>query len=447
MWSVLLCSAILGIAPVDESNMRAMVAGLGSSRFAEREAAGQALLALGRQALPALETARKSPDAEVRARAAMLVNRIEASLLLEPTIVRLAEPRVTLREALAAIEHASGVRVQVDTRTDHPDLTSVTFPETRPGLTLWETIGHLEQTLSTRAVSDPPQSDMPLPGRESLRLHPVASATPWLTSAQGPLRTRVTGIHHERDRRFEPLAEDPGQPSTFQIFQVRLQIRSEPRLLLLPIGPPRVVEAVDDESRSLIPGTTANPFLSTIEIPPSFSEARTTIDTELDLHLPDRPGRTIRRLRGVQTLQVAERRDDSIVADLSDARGKVYTGGMFNLEVRDFRTSQPDGQMVLDLVVSRATAGSSGEPASLVFGADAAQPFDRLIQQQIEISDSVGKPFRYFPAEIHADGPQWRASLVVLPREDNERPRYVRFFDLIQAQTDLSFDFRDIPLP
>src|SRR5262249_38501900 len=60
---------------VDEVN--ALVAGLGSDEFSERESAARRLERMGTTALPALRNACKSSDPEVRRRAASLVERIE----------------------------------------------------------------------------------------------------------------------------------------------------------------------------------------------------------------------------------------------------------------------------------------------------------------------------------------------------------------------------------
>src|SRR5262245_51327023 len=67
---------------------------LGSAKYVEREAASQALEAVGERALPALKDATHGTDVEVCRRAEELVQRIEkrleAARLLEPKRVRLA---------------------------------------------------------------------------------------------------------------------------------------------------------------------------------------------------------------------------------------------------------------------------------------------------------------------------------------------------------------------
>lgn len=70
-----------------------LVEKLGDPSFADREAAGRALLKFGPAALPALDKAAGSPDAETRTRAADLADRIRRA---EDNAKRLAAPAVTL---------------------------------------------------------------------------------------------------------------------------------------------------------------------------------------------------------------------------------------------------------------------------------------------------------------------------------------------------------------
>lgn len=60
-----------------------LVQRLGAGRYAEREAASEALEALGAEALPALRAARDDPDAEIRRRAGELSRRIEVTRMVD----------------------------------------------------------------------------------------------------------------------------------------------------------------------------------------------------------------------------------------------------------------------------------------------------------------------------------------------------------------------------
>src|SRR4051812_31600943 len=66
-----------------------LVERLGSGRYADRQAASDALERLGREALPALRLGREARDAEIRSRSSALINKIEGALLTQPTMVTL----------------------------------------------------------------------------------------------------------------------------------------------------------------------------------------------------------------------------------------------------------------------------------------------------------------------------------------------------------------------
>src|SRR5438552_8800625 len=95
-----------GDAPPGASAERlpALIAGLGSGHFREREAASRELDALGEVALDALRQAVHSADPETRRRAADLIERINTRLttarILAPTLVALNYKNTPLAEAV-----------------------------------------------------------------------------------------------------------------------------------------------------------------------------------------------------------------------------------------------------------------------------------------------------------------------------------------------------------
>jgi HEAT repeat protein len=83
---LLIVGILLGAWPIrsaadepskSEQKIRSLVNQLGSKRFQEREEAARQLSLLGKTALPALQDAAKSTDAEVRRRAQQLMERLD----------------------------------------------------------------------------------------------------------------------------------------------------------------------------------------------------------------------------------------------------------------------------------------------------------------------------------------------------------------------------------
>src|SRR4051812_42289920 len=102
---------VVVLAQVPAAEPAALVGRLGSPRYSERESAATSLERLGRQALPALRAARDVRDPEVRTRAVALINKIEGSLLTQPTLVSLNFKETPLPEVVKAIAEQTGVKL------------------------------------------------------------------------------------------------------------------------------------------------------------------------------------------------------------------------------------------------------------------------------------------------------------------------------------------------
>src|SRR5262249_10578840 len=103
---------LLGLAAGPDAE--ALIARLGSSRYAEREEAAAALAKIGRDALPALKKAVDSRDPEVRARASALIDRIDSELLTRPTRVTLDFQDRPLDEIARALSERCGVAILLE---------------------------------------------------------------------------------------------------------------------------------------------------------------------------------------------------------------------------------------------------------------------------------------------------------------------------------------------
>src|SRR5262249_40038416 len=81
---------------------------LGSGRYADREAAVQALEKLGREALPALRKAREDRDLEIRQRAAAIELRIEQAIVTGPSLVRLDGQERPVKDLVDVLHDQTG---------------------------------------------------------------------------------------------------------------------------------------------------------------------------------------------------------------------------------------------------------------------------------------------------------------------------------------------------
>jgi hypothetical protein len=102
----------------DPAQLARLVAQLGSDRYEEREAASEALDALGATALDSLRIALKSPSPETRKRAGDLVQRIEKRLetaeLTQPKMIRLVYNDTPVTEAVQDMARKTGFPIQIE---------------------------------------------------------------------------------------------------------------------------------------------------------------------------------------------------------------------------------------------------------------------------------------------------------------------------------------------
>lgn len=125
----------------DESPSRiaGLIAKLASPRYAEREAASRSLDALGDVVLEPLRAALRSDDAEVRRRAAHIIETVELrqvnERLLKPTTIALEFHNSPLPEAVAALKRHTGLEILLSDQVARRNVTVSSKP-----LPVWEAI-------------------------------------------------------------------------------------------------------------------------------------------------------------------------------------------------------------------------------------------------------------------------------------------------------------------
>jgi hypothetical protein len=431
-WMLLACLAA-GPDPRAGADVSALVGRLGAARFAEREAAAAGLRALGRDALPALRSALDDRDAEVKARARALLERIESELLVRPTLVRLDHRDRPVADVVKDLADQSGMAVALG-----PDLGA--RPPRRPitlrtpgPLPFWRALDLLGAEARLHADLAP----QPAPGAEGIAAGIVLGDGPsegGFTSDDGPFRVELLGAHYQRDRTLKKYPGAGLAPPVSEQFYLQAQVLAEPRLAIGQAGNLRLTEADDDLGQSLLPpGPAADapggpePALLEFNAGPSLA-------FPIPLARPDRPGRAIRRLRGILPVVVAARRDDPLVVPLAGAPGKTFRRGDLSLAVEAIR-ADPDGpQTIVELTVRPGPGASSAAPGPL------------FLEQQIEARDARGRHLGVFPQETSVRGGEVRLTLALAPAE-GAAPAELRYHGLTRTTAEVAFDFADVPMP
>jgi hypothetical protein len=456
---------VLGQVPaVDPA---ALVARLGSSRYAEREDAAGALERLGRPALAALRAARDDRDPEIRSRASALLNRIESGLLTQPTLVTLDFDDQPLPEVVKALSAQTGIKLGLvpENSPSWPGR-RVTLREAAP-LPFWKAmdrlcdVARLQFNFGTHGF----------PGGNREQVFPLLDGGPQPavpTSDSGPFRVSLLSLHYQRDVAFSrpgvvvpnrlvlPPAPRRGgavaptqkadPPAVNEQFYAQIQVAAEPRLSLSQNGPLKVLAVLDDRGQSL----QLEPDGAGVTQRASgyFGMASgATLQLHIPLRHPETPGQEIRTLRGVLPIMVATRKPDPLVVSLQGAQGKSFRNDDVELSVLEIRANPATNQTSIDIMVRSiggAASAAAGPAPAAAGGAEILIHRPDLHQQQIDVVDSQGRVLAWFHSSFDAEGSRMTLSLT---SPDHAPPAEIRYYGLARAATEVPFEFGGVPMP
>ena len=444
----------------------ALVGRLGSPRFAEREQAADALQALGPDALPALRAGRQARDPEVRARAAALLDRIESALMVRPTLVALDFRDRPLADVAAALGERAGVRLVLQ-----PENANVPWKRERvtlvaPGpVTFWAAIDRLCVAAQLQhdpnnhwpqAAGAPPTINLTLGGPGGVP-----------TSESGPFRVHLVGLNHSRFINFNNANGFAAAPARLDgnlkglggrraavvraegavtdNFTVQLQVMAEPRLLIGQGGQMKFAEALDSRGQSLLLPTPGDGDGRAAYYNGAYhAGAAQSLQLNAQLRYPEPHGDRIKLLRGSIPLAIAARKPDPLVVTLAGAAGKTFRTDEATLVVHELKPD-PNGQGTMIELSLRAHGGPSlgANPRGEVLAFPPAQ----TPQTQLEVCDAQGRPLPFYVRQTSGQPGDARLSLVLLGRGDAGPPALLRYHDLVRAEAEATFEFRDLPMP
>lgn len=369
------------LAPQASPDPASLVDQLGSSRYAVRVSAESELIRLGRTALPSLQAARLSKDAEIRSRSVALVAKIENSLLLQLTPVAFDFKETPLPEAIEVLSRQAGSTLALAPEDRHLlAARRVNARSARP-LPFWGAIDALCSAANIHPVLGDQPSKAALEGTLLFADGPMADFGP--LSDSGAFRVTLASIHYQSEIRLDQPrnaptgrageaessldASRPPSRATREFF-LQLALAAEPRLSVTRNGAIKLVEAIDDRGRSLLGPPGPGSFQHTAGYhgmnPSSMLRFR------VDLEYPETRSSTIKTLRGSIPVMVATRKPDPLLVPLAESRGKLFRNDDVALTVIDHRPASANMPATVQLAIR--TGGSTVEPAR--FGAGA--PWD-----------------------------------------------------------------------
>jgi hypothetical protein len=473
---------VLGLAE-PKGDASALVAQLGSARYAEREAAALALEKLGRDALPALRAALDSRDLEVRTRSANLLEKIDSDLLTRPTMITLDFDNRPLDEVAKSIGDQYGIALVLQPENDPSWKTrKVTLKEAEP-VPFWKAIDRLCQAggLQYNAGS----MGMMLGRGPVFHLFSgISQDVP--TYDSGPFRVSLISVHHHRDLTLGQNAMGsgmrvpgiliPGRPLQPPVaggggaelrpapagrpdvaaarvandqFFVQMMVTAEPRLIVSQSQELKLIEATDDLGHSLV-----RPSAGQAQRTSAYYGYSMSAMVQMPIHLvypEQQPGQKIKILRGTLPVSLSARKADPLVVPLkNEVVGKAFKGSDVSVTVNEIK-SEPNAQRTTIDITLRAL--NSPEDAGAAQGVDMMRTGFRapnLFQNQLEILDDQGKVLHALPSTPANGRPQadeMRFTITLTPLPGVGAPSQLRYYSLSHATAEVAFEFHDIPMP
>jgi hypothetical protein len=470
---------------ISAGRVAALIAQLGSPQFDERQAATEALDALGLDALEPLRQARSSPDAEVRRRARQLVQqlerRLETARALEPTHLRLVYQDTPLTEAVADVARKTGLAIQFD--GDPARLAERKVTLDTGDTTLWEalaewcrTAGLVERDFRP-GTTDPgyryredlrERRSISLGGllgeitarQESQLILKAGSPQPRPTCQAGALRVRA----------LPPDTLLPGHPRVDGETLLGLEVRLEPRLQLQSVLGLRIDRAVDDRDQALrqpsdavaapVGGAGTEVLIfwdGSSELPANLPSGAGQVPVRL--RLSDRPSRHLKELHGTIALRVGTAPAPLVTVDrILKAGGQTVKGDEgSSLKVVEVR-SEDDAQLTLQVEVTPPPRDLilDGMPARIVLADRGGwrgpwMPVPPAVAaEQLTLLDARGHTIPLADSKspkVAGSGKAWELTLAYRPDPVQAEPARLIYAGRRSRALEVSFTLKDVPLP
>jgi hypothetical protein len=455
-----------------------LVIQLGSKHFKDREAATQALDAIGLPALEPLRRAARGTEPEVRRRAAYLVQKIEKRLeserLLAPRHLHLVWKDTPVPEAVNELSRQAGVPI-VLSNADRARLADRKITLDTGETTFWDALDQLcrKATLverrqePTKAHADRVLTDgrggqiIIMDGNLTTGSPPQSR----LTLADGkpePLPTCQAG--GVRVRALAPSTPHPGLRKTHGETFVLLEILPEAAIKWRGVVDVQVERAVDDRGQSLAQVLGSSGFagldldLGGNLLP--FIEADGEMlgadphQVPIRLRRGEGASRVLKELRGRVGARVETIETLVTVEDLLKASGRTYHGtDGSTLRVVDVRP-QDDGRVRLDVSIEAPGPGMAGA-GQMIRGNRRIIFVNRNVEMGMadnnwSLVDASGQKLTLLQTSARLrrgfNGFSQEASFV-FPGKNAKGPLTLRYTGQRTATVEVPFTLKDVPLP
>jgi hypothetical protein len=435
---VVLALVLAAQAPAQEPTavaaaaVESLIQQLGNPDYRKRDAAARRLEAAGLVAVPGLRKVLGHSDAEVRRRARDLIPAIETARFLTPRRVNLKVANKTLREVFDAFTRQTGYKIEF--WAGNPAQTySFDFKD----LTFWEALDRV-----CNAAGLVIQWNY---GDDKILLQ-QQPGQPLFVRYEGGFRFVATGLHQNRFLNFTALDKGAALPPAQETLSLAFTLYAEPRMPLLGIGEVKLDAAYDTEKNSMLP-----PAVNPGDFDPRFGMMgryqsrygngnRTFfMQSQFNLVRPSLKATGIKVIRGSLPVTLLVEQKPVVLADkILSAKGKKVAVGPTSFVFEDV-SEAPGKQYQVRLSVTEDNRENPNDYTWM-----------NTLYQRIELLDEKDNKFQICSSGWGNNGPNHvQLHLVFGPMGAVKMaaPAKFVFQQWTTLQHDVSFEFKDLPLP
>jgi hypothetical protein len=335
---------------------------LGNRDYKTRESAGRALELCGFESLPKFRQALASTSsAEVRKRLAALIQNLERAQILSPTRLTLKLVDRPVADVIKEIIKQTGYPI-LNQSGNNPRVTLE-----MQNATFWEVLDRLCLIGGYTVYYNEGQG---------LVLSYNDYFTPCVTY-RGPFKVVANNFNYNKTINFSPI---PRNPANHQLRNESLTfsftLHSEPKLPIMNVGTPRVLEALDENGGSLAPQQGSHETNYQI-----YSSYKTLMHGgSVSLMWPNKNAHIVKRLRIVLPVTLlSDQKPEITVSDLMKVKNAKFTGSNAELQIHEAKETRKNSTYEVKLTVRNTKPNASQDYS-----------WANSIPQRIEAFDAKG---------------------------------------------------------
>jgi hypothetical protein len=413
-----------------------LIRDLGSPDYRTREKAGAALEARGEKALPELRKAlAEADDPEVSRRLAVLVRKMDYDRLVSPKRVTLSAKDKPAKAIVEEIGRQTGYRIEFGGGNS-----DAKFSIALENVPFWQA---MDQVANAAGMSVYANYD-----DETIRVYSQDVVNPYVAYA-GPFRFLATNINANRSVQLSGISRRGVPARPHEYVNLNLQVQSEPKNPILGTLQAEVTAAVDDTGASLVPPRNPNDpnqFVRTNYYNPGYRTFNTYANVNLVRGAKD--ATRIKHLQGkVGIVLLAGTVPEVVIPDPLKVKAKKFTGRTAEI---DFDSLADGGNGTYTATMTVRKLGGNDDGRGVDYG------WVNTVWQKLELVDESGGRYRTWgPNSINNNnGDVVQLTILYgLQGRGGQAPAKLGppvklvFNEWLQVTHEVTFEFKDVPLP